>query len=85
MQQRGVNCQADEYPPAAFWQGAVSPKQYIHFAPGSQNGGAGSSLFGLAFCGFDDQGNIPVQRSDERYVSDRVVGGLKRRVTHYYA
>ncbi|RDL34409.1 uncharacterized protein BP5553_07537 [Venustampulla echinocandica] len=30
-------------------------------------------------------GNLPVYRSDERYVSDRVVGGLKRRVTHYYA
>ncbi|KFZ22959.1 hypothetical protein V502_02560 [Pseudogymnoascus sp. VKM F-4520 (FW-2644)] len=84
MQQRGVNCQADEYPPAAFWQGALSPKQYIRFAPGLQNGGAGS-LFGLTFCGFDAQGNLPVQRSDERYVSDRVVGGLKRRVTHYYA
>ena len=84
MQQKGVNCEADEYPPAAFWQGDKYPKQYIRFAPGTQNGGAGS-LFKLTFCGFDGQGNLPVQRSDERYVSDRVVGGLKGRVTHYYA
>ncbi|KAI1501196.1 hypothetical protein F5X99DRAFT_409340 [Biscogniauxia marginata] len=55
IQERGVNCQAEEYPPATFWQGALSPK-------------------------FDNQGNLPVQR-----VSDRVVGGLKRRVIHYSA
>ncbi|KAI9730799.1 MAG: hypothetical protein M1818_008079 [Claussenomyces sp. TS43310] len=84
MQQKDVKCQADEYPPAAFWQGAVAPKQYIRFAPGTQNIGAGS-LFGLTFCEFDNQGKLPVQRIDERYVSDRVVGGLKRRVTHYLA
>ncbi len=84
MKDYSVKCQADEYPPAAFWQGAVTPKQYICFAPGRQNGGAGS-LFGLGFCGYDNQGNLPVERVNERYVSDRVVGGLKRRVTQYMA
>ncbi|KAI0904346.1 hypothetical protein F4823DRAFT_634502 [Ustulina deusta] len=83
MKDYSVKCQADEYPPAAFWQGAVTPKQYICFAPGRQNGGAGS-LFGLGFCGYDNQGNLPVERVNERYVSDRVVGGL-RRVTQYMA
>ncbi|TGJ83730.1 hypothetical protein E0Z10_g5022 [Xylaria hypoxylon] len=84
MQQFDVRCEADEYPPAAFWQGAMSPKQYIRFSPGRQNGGAGS-LFSLGFCEYDSQGNLPVERVNERYVSDRVVGGLKRRVTHYMA
>jgi chitinase len=84
MQQKGVNCEADEYPPAAFWQGAISPKQYIRFSPGAQNGGAGS-LFNLRFCGYDDQGNLPVEKVNERYVSDRVVGNMKRKVTQYTA
>ncbi|KAI1203503.1 hypothetical protein F5X97DRAFT_330179 [Nemania serpens] len=84
MQSFDVKCQADEYPPAIFWQGAMWPKQYIRFSPGSQNGGAGS-LFGLSFCGYDGQGNLPVETVSERYVSDRVVGGLKRRVTQYKA
>ncbi|KAI1734037.1 glycosyl hydrolases family 18-domain-containing protein [Xylaria scruposa] len=82
MQQRDVRCEADEYPPAAFHQGDRWPKQYIRFSPGSQNGGAGS-LFHLDFCGFDAQGKLPVERANERYVSDRTVGGLKRRVTQY--
>ncbi|KAH8160820.1 hypothetical protein CIB48_g7423, partial [Xylaria polymorpha] len=84
MQQYNVQCEADEFPPAAFWQGAERPKQYIRFSPGKQNSGAGS-IFHLNFCGHDNQGNLPVERINERYVSDRVVGGLKRRVTQYKA
>lgn len=84
MQQKDVKCQADEYPPAAFWQGAETPKQYIRFSPGAQNGGAGS-LFGLRFCGFDNEGNLPVASVDKRYISDRTVGVLIRPVTHYSA
>ncbi|KAI8946203.1 hypothetical protein F4801DRAFT_593529 [Xylaria longipes] len=84
MKEYDVQCQGDEYPPTAFWQGVMWPKQYIRFSPGRQNGGAGS-LFGLSFCGFDTQGNLPVERVNERYVSDRVVGALKRRVTQYKA
>ncbi|KAI0537757.1 hypothetical protein GGR58DRAFT_501952 [Xylaria digitata] len=84
MKENDVRCEADEYPPAAFWQGALSPKQYIRFSPGRQNGGAGS-LFGLGFCEYDDQGHPPVETANKRYVGDLVVGGLKRRVTQYMA
>jgi chitinase len=84
MQKKGVNCEADEYPPAAFWQGQKSPKQYIRFAPGTQNGGAGS-LFKLRFCGYDGAGNLPVSSSDLRFSTTRIVGGLERDVSVYYA
>ncbi|KAI2464656.1 glycosyl hydrolases family 18-domain-containing protein [Annulohypoxylon bovei var. microspora] len=84
MQSKNVNCQADEYPPAAFKQGEMYPKQYIRFAPGSQNGGAGS-LFRLNFCRYDSRGNLPVATVNTRYVSDRTEGGYKRRVIEYSA
>jgi len=85
MQAPGLNCQADEYPPAAFNQGDLAPKQYIRFNPGSQNGGAGSSIFGLSFCRFNDRGKLPEGTINPHYVSDRVVDGLKRSVYHYTA
>jgi chitinase len=84
MQSKSARCQADEYPPAAFWQGQTSPKQYIRFAPGSQNGGAGS-LFGLSFCDFDDDGDLPQMRTSEVHDGSRVVGGLIRQITKYKA
>lgn len=84
MRQRGVDCEADEYPPAAFNQGSLQPKQYIRFNPGSQNGGAGS-IFKLGFCRFNDQGKLPIGTLNAHYVSDRVVDGLKRSVFHYTA
>lgn len=85
MQSAGVDCEADEYPPAAFNQGELAPKQYIRFNPGSQNGGAGSSIFRLGFCRFNDQGKLPVGTLNPVHVSDRVVDGLKRAVYHYTA
>lgn len=84
MQKKDVKCEGDEYPPAAFQQGARWPKQYIRFSPGGQNGGAGS-LFKLKFCGFDDSGNLPVEKSDLRFTSTRIVGGLERDVSVYFA
>lgn len=84
MQESGVNCQADEYPPAAFNQGNLVPQQYIRFNPGSQNGGAGS-IFHLTFCQFDNNGKLPEDRLNAHYVSTRVVGGLRRSVYHYTA
>jgi len=88
MQAKGVKCEADEFPPAAFNQGNLSPKQYIRFNPGSQNGGAGS-IFHLAFCGFnqagDQKGKLPEKTLNAHYVSDRIVAGLKRSVFHYTA
>lgn len=84
MQSKNVKCEADEYPPAAFWQGARHPKQYIRFAPGRQNGGAGS-LFKLGFCDYHAHGLLPVETLDKRYVSDKVEGNIRRRVTEYFA
>ncbi|KAH9206557.1 hypothetical protein DL95DRAFT_375269 [Leptodontidium sp. 2 PMI_412] len=84
MRSHGADCEADEYPPAAFNQGSLQPQQYIRFNPGSQNAGAGS-IFGLRFCRFDANGKLPEDRLNVRYVSDRVVAGLKRSVYHYTA
>jgi chitinase len=84
MQVKNIKCQADEYPPAAFWQGAVSPKQYIRFAPGGQNGGAGS-LFKLGFCKYGADGKLPVESSNLHFSTTRVVGGLVRDVSIYFA
>ncbi|KAI0888397.1 glycosyl hydrolases family 18-domain-containing protein [Annulohypoxylon maeteangense] len=88
MQSANVNCQPDEYPPAAFmqFQGREnSPKQYIRFAPGSQNGGAGSSLFRLRFCGYDDHGDLPVEKVGVSHIKDINKGGYKIRIMHYSA
>ncbi|KAK0100840.1 hypothetical protein ONS95_007287 [Cadophora gregata] len=84
MRSKDADCEADEFPPAAFNQGSLVPQQYIRFNPGSQNAGAGS-IFGLRFCQFDASGKLPEDRLNARYVSDRVVGGLKRKVYHYTA
>jgi len=61
------------------------PKQFIRFNPGSQNQGAGSSLFKLTFCRFNSLGQLPEDRLNPHYVSDRIVDGLKRSVFHYTA
>jgi chitinase len=85
MQQKNLRCQADEYPPAAFWQGRKSPKQFIRFAPGGQNGGAGSMFKIEKTCKYLANGQLPISRKNEKYVGDRVIGNLVRQVTQYTA
>ncbi|KAG4429506.1 hypothetical protein IFR05_015008 [Cadophora sp. M221] len=71
MRSHGADCEADEYPLAAFNQGSLQPQQYIRFNPGSQNADAGS-IFTLGFCRFDTNGKLPEDRLNVRYVSDCV-------------
>lgn len=50
MQQFGVNCERDEFPPAVIWQGRDGPSAphvWIRFLPGAQNGGAGQLFNGI--------------------------------------
>lgn len=81
MRSKDVACQADEYPPAAFWQ-EETRKQYIRFSPGAQNGGAGS-LFKLRFCGYGADDLLPSERQDLHANGDRVYGNVVRAVTEY--
>lgn len=46
MQSANINCQRDEYPPAAIWQGR-DMRQWIRLVPGAQNGGAGQLFRGV--------------------------------------
>ncbi|EFQ28545.1 uncharacterized protein GLRG_03689 [Colletotrichum graminicola M1.001] len=46
MQARNINCQRDEYPPAAIWQGR-DMRQWIRLVPGGQNAGAGQLFKGV--------------------------------------
>ena len=45
MQQPGLFCQRDEYPPADIWQDRGG-QQWIRFIPRADNVGAGAALFG---------------------------------------
>ena len=81
MQKKDVNCQADEYPPAAFWQ-ERSEKQYIRFSPGTQNTGAGS-LFHLNFCRYGQDSLLPSERQDLHANGKRVYANIERDVTEY--
>jgi len=46
MQEPGLNCQRDEFPPAIIWQGRNN-NQWIRLIPGADNGGAGSLFRGV--------------------------------------
>jgi chitinase len=81
MQQKNVKCQADEYPPAAFWQ-ERSEKQYIRFSPGTQNEGAGS-LFHLNFCRYGADNLLPSERQNLHAAGQRVYANIQRDVTEY--
>jgi chitinase len=65
MQQFGVNCERDEFPPAIIWQGRdgpSAPNVWIRFLPQTQNGGAGQLFNGIC----DD--NPPVSTLSRRMV-----------------
>ena len=83
MQQPGLDCERDEYPPAAFWQDQDFRGQYIRMLPQIQNGPAGAALFGLGFCGYDGQGNPPASTRNARL--DRVIHGPGRDTSVYTA
>ena len=76
MQESGLNCERDEYPPAAFWQDQDIRSQYVRMLPRAQNGPAGAALFGLGFCGYDGQGNPPASTRNAQL--DRVIHGPGR-------
>ncbi|KAK1978686.1 hypothetical protein LZ30DRAFT_598586 [Colletotrichum cereale] len=77
MQSRGLNCQRDEYPPAAIWQGR-DMRQWIRLVPGAQNGGAGQLFKGVCPAKYKlspEQGRrlAKVNRNCKRVVSSFVV------------
>lgn len=46
MQQPGLNCQRDEFPPAVVWRGRDN-RQWIRLIPGTQNAAAGQLFRGV--------------------------------------
>ena len=76
MQQPGLNCERDEYPPIAFWQGQDIHYQYVRMVQKNQNGPAGVHLFGLAFCSYSGDGMPPVTTKNVQF--DRQIHGPGR-------
>ena len=83
MQQPGINCERDEYPPIGFWQNHNIHHQWVRMVPGAENEAAGAALFNLRFCRFDGQGNPPVSTRNAAF--DRVVHGPDRDTSIYTA
>lgn len=84
MQQPDLNCERDEYPPIAFWQGQDIHDQYIRMIPSKQNGGAGQ-LFGLDICSYRTIRGLALPPATTRRVpqEDRVVHGPGRDTSIY--
>lgn len=76
MQQQGLNCQRDEYPPAGFWQDQDIHDQWVRMVARAENGAAGAALFGLTFCRFYNQGRPSSETRNARF--DRLVHGPDR-------
>lgn len=83
MQQQGLNCERDEYPPVSFWQGEDTHDQYIRMVPKVQNGGAGA-LFALKPCNYRTKDGLrypPASTGNPRF--DRVIHGPGRDTSIY--
>jgi chitinase len=65
MQQPGLDCERDEYPPIAFWQDQNLHEQYIRMVRASENEAAGNALFGIGFCGWQYQNGDGIGRVPE--------------------
>ncbi len=76
MQQPGLDCERDEYPPVGFWQDQDIHGQWVRMVPKIENGAAGAALFNLGFCRFDAEGNPPAATRNAAF--DRVVHGPDR-------
>lgn len=76
MQEPGLSCQRDEYPPIVFWQDQHFEEQFIRMVQSTENGGAGS-LFGVQFCRYDAEGKPPVSTNNRR--SAREINGPGRK------
>lgn len=86
MQQQGLRCDRDEYPPIAFWQGQDIHSQYVRMVPGAQNRAAGAALFGLNVCNYEVRKGVsyaPVVTRNPRL--DQVVRGPGRETSIYTA
>lgn len=83
MQESGLNCERDEYPPAGFWQDQDIHDQWIRMLPKKQNGPAGAALFGLGICGYNGQGEPPSSTRNARF--DRIIHGPNRDTEVYTA
>lgn len=64
MQEAGLSCERDEYPPIGFWQGNLADKAFVRLINNHDNGGAGGALFPLDICSHDAQGRLPTSTSD---------------------
>ena len=62
MQQAGLFCQRDEYPPADIWQDRGG-QQWIRLIPRADNGGAGPALFGGNICASSPTSHTVTERS----------------------
>ncbi|KAL9585251.1 MAG: hypothetical protein Q9212_001643 [Teloschistes hypoglaucus] len=62
MQQPGLNCERDEFPPADLWQDRGG-QQWIRLIPEKDNGGAGPALFGGNLCFSTPRSHLVGERS----------------------
>ncbi|KAI0467970.1 glycosyl hydrolases family 18-domain-containing protein [Xylaria cf. heliscus] len=79
MQEFGLDCERDEYPPIAFWQDQNLHEQYIRMVEASENEVAGNALFGIGFCGWrfngDGIGRVPETTNNHRSHTTMNLGG----------
>ena len=83
MQEPGLNCERDEYPPIGFWQDQDIHSQKIRMVPRAENGRAGAALFGLGFCRYGNDGRPPASTQNAHF--DRLIHGPDRDTEVYTA
>lgn len=76
MQDPGLDCERDEYPPVGFWQDQPIDQQWVRMVPAAQNEAAGAALFGLAVCRFQGQSTPPASTRNPQF--QRVIHGPGR-------